>query len=94
MEEKIRTLHPQDKQGVNIARKKYDAVRQAILNVLQKGERTHTELYEGVKQQLFGTFDGSIGWYTESVKLDLEARHEIERTEQKPATYRIKAPVS
>ena len=35
-EEKIMTLHPQGKNGVNISRKKYDQIKQFILSTLKK----------------------------------------------------------
>ncbi len=80
MEYKIMTLHPEEgKQGVNIARKKYDMVRAAILNALDRSELTFSELTRHVENQLGKTFDGSIPWYVTTVKLDLEARGEIER---------------
>jgi hypothetical protein len=40
---------------------------------------TFTELERTVSGQLAGNFDGSIAWYVTTVKLDLEARHIIER---------------
>lgn len=80
MDERIMTLHPDGKQGVNIERAKYDAVRQAILDSLaERGEIPFAALDEAVAAHLNEPFDGSIGWYTTTVKLDLEARGEIER---------------
>ena len=80
MEEKILTLHPQGKSGVNISRAKYDTMSRAIQDSL----RTHQsmmfkELTEEVRSKLGGSFDGSISWYVTTVKLDLEARGVIER---------------
>jgi hypothetical protein len=78
--ERIRTLHPAGKQGVNIERAKYDQVKAAIIAALEKrGEGTFTELSTDVEQALQGNFEGSIPWYCVSVKLDLEARGIIER---------------
>ncbi len=37
MEEKILTLHPQGKRGVNISRAKYETMKKTILEVLPKG---------------------------------------------------------
>lgn len=83
MSEKIMTLHPQGKEGVNIDKAKYDAVKQAILNILEAdGQVTFSELMEKVGEKL-PKFDGSIAWYTTSVKLDLEARNVIERLDNK-----------
>lgn len=80
MSERILTLHPAGKQGVNIDRAKYDLIRQAILDSLaQRGEIPFGELDAAVAASLAAPFDGSIGWYTTTVKLDLEARGLIER---------------
>lgn len=80
MGERFMTLHPAGRQGVNIDRVKYDVVRQAILDSLaERGEIPLGQLTDAVTARLDGPFDGSIGWYTITVKLDLEARGEIER---------------
>ena len=80
MEERVMTLHPQGKQGVNISKQKYHTVRQSILDALgAHKELTFTELTESVRQNLQGSFDGSVNWYVTTIKLDLEARGEIER---------------
>ena len=75
MEERIMTLHPQKKQGVNISKAKYDQMRTEIERVLQENESLgFGELNDVVEEQLVGKFEGSIGWYYTTVKLDLEAR--------------------
>jgi hypothetical protein len=81
MEERILTQHPQQgKQGVNISRRKYDQVRGAILASLRANdEMTFKALVEDVAAKLAGRFEGSIPWYVTTVKLDLEARGDIER---------------
>ena len=80
MQERIMTLHPQGKAGVNITRKRYNMVRGAILSSLREhGEMTFKELTEDVKRRLEGRFDGSASWYVTTIKLDLEARGTIER---------------
>ena len=80
-EEKILTLHPEeDKQGVNISRSKYEMIRQAILNAIRsQGTITFQGLVSLVEYNLRHRFEGSISWYVTTVKLDLEARGEIER---------------
>ena len=88
--EKILTKHPLGKRGVNISQEKYDAVKKAIVGALRKKQLTHTELSEQVNKSLTNKFDGSINWYSETVKLDLEARKIIERTSTKPPKYRLK----
>ena len=84
-EEKILTLHPEEgKQGVNISRAKYDMVRQAILNAVRsQGSITLKGLVSLVEYNLRHRFEGSIPWYVTTVKLDLEARGEIERIEER-----------
>lgn len=80
MAEKILTLHPEGKQGVNIDRARYDQIRSAIRAVLsERGEISFSTLADEVSVRLAGQFDGSIPWYTVTVKLDLEARGIIRR---------------
>jgi hypothetical protein len=80
-EEKILTLHPEEgKRGVNISRTKYEMVRQAILDAVRsQGTITYQGLVSLVEYSLRNRFEGSIPWYVTTVKLDLEARGEIER---------------
>ena len=94
MSEKIQTLHPDpDKKGVKIDKGKYDVVRIVILESLQsQGEMSFKGLMAAVDEKLSGNFDGSIGWYYTTVKLDLEARGEIERVPgSKPQLLRLAA---
>jgi hypothetical protein len=80
MEEKILTLHPQDKQGVNISRAKYERIRKGILDVIEEqGEIRFKDLPAAVESKLQEPFDGSLSWYVTTVKLDLKARDLIER---------------
>ena len=80
-EEKILTLHPEEgKQGVNISRSKYDMIRQAILDAIRsQGTISFKGLVSLVEYNLRNRFEGSIPWYVTTVKLDMEARGEIER---------------
>jgi hypothetical protein len=73
---KIRTQHPDPaKMGVNIDKEKYDTIRDVIIGLLKhKGEMSFKELMGAVETQLERDFDGSVGWYFVTVKLDLEAR--------------------
>ena len=89
-EEKIQTKHPLGKNGKNISRQKYDALKAAILSALTCRELTHTELFKHLNTGLKDKFPGNVSWYAETVKLDLEARKIIERTSSKPQKYRIK----
>ena len=80
MEDKILTLHPEGKKGVNISRAKYDMIRQAILNAIRsQGTITFKGLVSLIDYNLRNRFEGSIPWYVTTVKLDMEARGEIER---------------
>ena len=63
MNDRILTLHPEPgKSGVNIDRKEYDLVRQAIVESIRaRGEITFKALAENVGHRLAGRFDlGSI----------------------------------
>ena len=75
MTNKIMTLHPDPaKQGVNMDRQKYDYVYEHVLAIIEEYQSlTPKDLFEHMQQFQDG-FDGKIGWYTESLKLDLEAR--------------------
>lgn len=86
-EEKILTLHP-TKTGRSISKEKYEVMKAAILQVLKGKALTHNELFTALEKELTGKFDGNIGWYGETLKLDLEARKIIERTFDKPQKYR------
>ena len=84
MPDKILTKHPEGKQGVNIERAKYDRIKTAIVAQLKKQpEQTFRGLQAEVTKDLKGAFDGSIGWYFTTVKLDLEARKIIRRVDAK-----------
>ena len=84
MSERIMTQHPQGKEGVNIDKKKYETIKNAILaSVQSEGEILFRDLPAAVENNLTEAFDGSIGWYTTTVKLDLEARGVIERIPKK-----------
>lgn len=89
-EEKIQTLHPTSgKTNKRISLKKYSVVRNVILTLLADSELTHTQLMEKLYESIKDTFEGGIQWYGETVKLDLEARKIIERTNTRPERYRL-----
>ena len=80
MTKKITTLHPQGKNGVNIDYEKYTIIKDAIINLLNThGSITFKSLTDTLVLNLEDSFEGSIPWYVITVKLDLEARHIIER---------------
>jgi hypothetical protein len=92
MKDKIRTLHPDKKQGVNISKEKYDIIRDAILCVLQAQQKeiTFRNLSRAVEKEVNGKFDGSVTWYVTTVKLDMEARGEIKRVQNsRPQLVRL-----
>jgi hypothetical protein len=78
---RITTLNVSGKNGVSVERWKYDRVRAAILDVLaERGEVPfQPDLARLVEPRLGADWQGNTSWYTTSVKLDLEARGEIER---------------
>ncbi len=78
--EKITTLHPQGKNGVNILKRRYDVIKAFILTTIDEyGEISFKALNQLAVESLSSTFDGKITWYIVTVKLDLEARRIIER---------------
>ena len=89
-EEKILTLHPQGKKGVNILKRRYDKICKFILDKLEKrGDITFQELTDIAVKELSDSFDGKVIWYMVTVKLDLEAREIIERV-PKTSPHKIK----
>ena len=83
--DKVQILNPQRGKAMpRIDARKYTLVRRAILHILRRSQvgipfgeladRVSWELTPGERDTL-----GSIAWYTTVVKLDLEARGEIER---------------
>jgi len=94
MEQKIQLKHPAGKKAVQMDKSKYDALSRVILAHLSDvGESTHSAILQAVTEN-FGknkmSFEGSIEWHMEWVKLDLEARNAIKRSENKsPITFTI-----
>jgi hypothetical protein len=77
----IQLLHPEGKKNFKISEEKYNAIKGSIIHCLKsKRELTHTQLLACVSNRLAAGFDGSISWYFEAVKLDLEARGILKRT--------------
>jgi len=80
IEEKIITLHPQGKKGVNILKRKYNVIKDFIINTIsENNEISFEDLSKLAIGSLNKTFDGKVLWYVVTVKLDLEARGIIER---------------
>jgi len=84
MVEKVGCRTPAEgRDGVtNIATWKFDAIRAAILDILDGGEIPWAELPDAVAKRLTkGQLDtlGKVGWHVVSVKLEMEVRGEIRR---------------
>lgn len=83
--ERVQTKHPEKgKSGPRIEKAKYDAFRRAILRAVPRSKAgiPFRDLSDKVASILPKTLLGTVGsvtWYTVTVKLDLEARGEIER---------------
>lgn len=85
--EKIQLRHPAGKKSVRMDTEKYDVLKKAIINCLKKNDAlTHTKLLHFVNKYFLKNaimLDGSVEWYLEYVKLDLEANNTIERIKDK-----------
>ncbi|WP_025741751.1 DUF6958 family protein [Aquimarina pacifica] len=78
--DKIMTLHPKGKNGVNIDKNKYDIIRAFIIKTIQEHkEISYSALNDLAVTKLTNSFEGKVVWYIVTVKLDLEARGIIER---------------
>ncbi len=91
-EKKVLAIHPdKTKQGVRIAESKYDQMRATIVNAFgDTDELDYQEAVARVRDALTGKFDGSIEWYFNAVKHDLEARKILVRTtKSSPVRYRL-----
>ena len=91
-DEKILTLHPDGKKGVNILKRRYDFIKDFILKTIEnEKEISFKSLMELAYQDLEHKFDGKIAWYVVTVKLDLESRGIIERiTKSSPQKLKLK----
>ena len=92
MTDKILTLHPEGKKGVNIDLGKYNLIKETIINIIQShGEISYQEMSKIAIEELNHKFSGSIPWYVVTVKLDMEAREIIERIPStRPHSLRMK----
>ncbi|MDJ0953225.1 MAG: hypothetical protein QNJ81_06060 [Acidimicrobiia bacterium] len=82
-QERVLALNPKEgAQGTNILRSMYDPVKAAILAAIgEHGELAFSDLRAEVEARTPASMweSASVGWYTTTVKLDLEARGLIER---------------
>lgn len=82
-EHKIQLKHPQGKKAVSISKDKYELLTtETVKYLIEKKDGTFSEISKTNTQNLKDKevkFDGSLNWYLEWVKLDLEARQIITR---------------
>ena len=91
-EEKILTLHPHGKKGVNILKRRYDIISNFITNTVEQfGEISFEDLTDLAVEKLASKFDGKVVWYMVTVKLDLETRKIIERV-PKTSPHKLRFP--
>ncbi len=80
---KIQLQHPTGKKAVSIDKAKYDVLKKHVLNCLKiKEEATHADMLQSITNEFKKSkleFTGSVEWYMEWVKLDLEAKKKIKR---------------
>lgn len=83
MEQKIQLKHPQGKKAVSISKDKYELLKKETVKYLTKNSDGTFSDISKVIAHVFREkkikFDGSLNWYLEWVKLDLEARQIIKR---------------
>jgi hypothetical protein len=82
METKIKLLHPAGKNAFRIDAGKYKVMSHAIMHCLKKHAVGHKELLDAINAYFKKDkikFEGSVEWYMEGVKLDLEAKKIVKR---------------
>ena len=90
MNTRIKLEHPAGKKAVTMEAGKYRLMMKAILRRLEKRGATHSEMLQAVSDDFAakGTeFPGSIEWHMEWVKLDLESKDRIRRTNSSPVRF-------
>jgi hypothetical protein len=91
MTERILTLHPRGKKGVNIELSRYEVIKDTILRCVSNDEMTASEIFSCAEKALGDSFDGSVSWYAETVKLDLEARGHLKRVKSGSRTVYVRS---
>ncbi len=83
METKIQLKHPAGKKAVSISKDKYELLKGETIKYLKSNpEGTFSDISKAISQDFKERkikFSGSLNWYLEWVKLDLEARGIIKR---------------
>jgi hypothetical protein len=92
--QKVQLLHPLGKKAFSISMDKYALLKTEMLNYLEvNGQGTFSGMCAAIDQNLKNrkvTFDGSLKWYLEWVKLDLESRKWIIRVPKtSPQQYKL-----
>lgn len=89
--EKYLLLHPRGLKMPAIDKAKYDIVAKELLDILSDGQEwRHQPIFEELRKRLDGKFEGSINYYGEWAKLDLEARGVILRIIKPPLRWKMK----
>jgi hypothetical protein len=95
MEEKIQLEHPTGKHAVRMEITKYELLYSAIKRCLEDGALTHKQLFTSVMSDFEKNsikFAGSVEWYMEGVKLDMEAKNILERIKEgRSLKFRLKS---
>lgn len=84
--------HPENKRTLRVDGKKYQMIYQALREIVLDAEQEYIleEVTETLENKLSKTFDGSVRWHVNAVKVDLEARGLIERVpNEQPQRFRI-----
>jgi hypothetical protein len=73
--------HPEGKRTLRVDGDKYQTIYQAFREIVTDSEQEYVleDVTEAIESTLGKTFDGSIQWHVNVVKVDLEARGLIER---------------
>ena len=83
MEQKIQLKHPQGKKAVSMSKDKYELLKTEVVKYLTDNpDGTFSDLSKTITQNFMERkikFDGSLNWFLEWVKLDLEAQGIIKR---------------
>lgn len=96
MDHKVQLKHPQGKKAVRISKEKYDLLKSLLVTHLRtQGPATLGGIAQAMENEFKKRrtkFEGSLAWYLEWVKLDLESRKIITRvTGTAPQQFKIRA---
>ncbi len=84
VDKKIQLEHPEGKNAIRMDEEKYRVIHKEMVKVIkEKKSIKPMMLLEEVSNRLRGKVEGSIKWYGCSVKLDMEAKKQIEHDRKK-----------